>query len=292
MKNTLKRIGIALAGLVGLLAVAVLGLTLSANARLNRTYRIEPGPVVVPSSTAAITEGARLASFYCSDCHGADMAGADFFAQAALAVVDAPNLTPGQGGVGATYSDADWVRAIRHGVDPQGRALFVMPSNDFYHLSDEDLGEIVAYLKSLPPVDRASSDFSISVPGRLLLSLGAFGNVLPAETIDHDAPRPQAPQPGVSAAYGEYLVSSFGCRTCHGTELSGGRSPEPGSPLAPNLTPGGGLASWTEATFLATIRSRQSQWMPYESLARMNDDELLAIWSFLSSLPALETTTR
>ena len=292
MGKTLKRIGIALAGLVGLVGLAVLGLAISADTRLNRTYQVQPESVTIPTSDEAIAEGERLASFFCIGCHGEDLAGKDFFDEPSLAVVDSSNLTPGQGGVGSEYDDADWVRAIRHGVGHQGKPLFIMPSNDFYHLSDEDLGQIIAYLKSLPPVDRDSDDFVISIPGRMLLSLGAFGNALPAESIDHSAPRPQAPPAGVTPAYGKYLVKAFGCRTCHGEGLSGGRSPEPGSPLAPNLTPGGNLAYWTESAFIATIRTRESAWMPYESLARMDEAELKAIWLYLSSLPTLETTTR
>ncbi len=79
------------------------------------------------------------------------MGGADFFNDPALAVIDAPNLTPGQGGVGAHFSDADWVRAIRHGIDPTGRPLLIMPSRNYYHLSDEDLGKVIAYLKHALP---------------------------------------------------------------------------------------------------------------------------------------------
>ena len=71
-------------------------------------------------------------------------------------LLNAPNLTRGAGGVAAGYSDdAAWVRAIRHGLNPQGRALVIMPSEVFYFLSDEDLGALVAYVKSLPPVERS-----------------------------------------------------------------------------------------------------------------------------------------
>jgi hypothetical protein len=54
--------------------------------------------------------------------------------------------------------------------------------------------------------------------------------------------------------------------------------------VQPNLTPGGNLAFWTEAAFISTMRTRQSEWMPYESLAKMSDDELMAIWTYLASL--------
>ena len=58
-----------------------------------------------------------------------------------------PNLTAGAGGVGATNTDEDWVRAIRHGVGHDCRGLAIMPARFFYYLSDEDLGALYAYLK-------------------------------------------------------------------------------------------------------------------------------------------------
>lgn len=292
MKKVLKRIGIVLGGLIGVIILAVLGLSFSANARLNRTYQIQTEMVTIPTDSASIEEGKRLASFYCTGCHGEGLSGTDFFNDPALAVVDAPNLTPGNGGIGNQYSDADWVRAIRHGVDPRGKPLFIMPAKDFYFLNDEDLGQIIAYLKNLPPVDNAANEFSFATIGRVLLGLGVFGDVLNAETIDHTGTRPNAPSASVTTAYGEYLVKTFGCSTCHGAQLSGGQSPDPGMPPAPNLTPGGHLGSWTEATFISTIRTRQSEWMPFESLAKMSDDELEALWLYLQSLPASETTIK
>jgi mono/diheme cytochrome c family protein len=291
MKKVLKWTGVVLGGSIGVIILAMLGLSLRANARLNKTYQIQPEVVTIPTDRDAIAEGERLASFYCTGCHGENLGGTDFFSEPALAVVDTPNLTSGDGGIGNQYSDADWVRAIRHGVDPQGTPLFVMPAKDFYYLSDEDLGQIIAFLKTLPPIDNASNDFSFTIMGRVLLGAGVFGDVLNAETIDHAGPRPESPVFGATEEYGEYLVNTIGCHTCHGQELSGGQDPAPGAPPGPNLTPGGNLGGWTEATFITTVRTRQSEWMPFESLAKMSDDELRAIWTYLQALPELETTT-
>ena len=64
----------------------------------------------------------------------------------------ATNLTRGQGGLGADYTDQDLVRAIRHGVG-RGKSLVFMPSESFQRYSDEDLAAIIAYLRTIPPVD-------------------------------------------------------------------------------------------------------------------------------------------
>lgn len=289
MKKILKWLGIGVSGLLVLLLLLVFGLSWRANVRLNKTYNIMPEALTIPTDPAAIKEGKRLTAIYCANCHGDDLGGADFFNEPTLAVIDAPNLTGGAGGVGAQLRDADWVRALRHGVDPAGRPLFIMPSRNFYFFSDEDLGQIIAYLKTAPPVDRAANDRSTTFLGRVLMAIGLFGDLIDAETIAHTAPRPPALAPDVTVAYGKYLADTFGCRTCHGPQLAGGKDPDPAAPPGPNLTPGGNLGQWDEQTFLTTIRTRQSKWMGFEALNHMTDAELQALWRYLQALPPQET---
>ena len=46
----------------------------------------------------------------------------------AFGTLAAPNLTRGAGGLGSTFTDTDWVRAIRHGIHRDGTSLLIMPS--------------------------------------------------------------------------------------------------------------------------------------------------------------------
>jgi hypothetical protein len=62
--------------------------------------------------------------------HGDDMSGGSFL-EFPFGYVDAKNLTPGKGGAGAEFKDQDWVRAIRHGVNPEGTSLLIMPATAF-----------------------------------------------------------------------------------------------------------------------------------------------------------------
>ena len=87
-----------------------------------------------------------------------------------LARIVPPNLTRGRGGVGATFTDADFVRAIRHGVDPSGRQLLIMPSDDYNHFSDADLGAIIAYVRSLPPINTSLPSNDIRTLGLILFA--------------------------------------------------------------------------------------------------------------------------
>jgi len=151
MKNLLKWIGIAFGGLVGLLVLASVVLYVIGSARLNKTHEIQLENIAILTSESAITRGQHLVEVltFCQACHGDNLEGEVFIDESIIATVYAPNLTSGQGGVGAIYTDADYVGAIRHGVNPEARGLMIMHSDVFHNLSQEDLGAVIAYTKSL-----------------------------------------------------------------------------------------------------------------------------------------------
>ena len=123
MKKVLKWIGIVLAGLVGLLVLASIVLYAMGSARLNKTYEVQLENIAIPTSESAIARGQHLveALTFCQECHGDNLGGEVFIDEPMIGTVYTPNLTSGQGGVGATYTDGDYVRTIRHGVNPEGR---------------------------------------------------------------------------------------------------------------------------------------------------------------------------
>lgn len=294
MKRILKWIGIFLLAILGI-AVLVGGfLYINTGRRLSRTYDFPVEAVAVGSDTAVLERGEHLVTVLCTGCHGSDLAGTPFFQDDALGSVPSANLTSGAGGVAAQYDDEGWVRAIRHGVGYDDQALFIMPSRDFYHMSDQDLGAVIAYVKSLPPVENELGPKELTPLARILIAAGAFGDVINAEKIDHSGPRPTYPTKEASAAYGDYLSKLVGCTTCHGENMAGGKDPDPAAPPAPNITPGGEMQNWSEADFFTAMQTgvtpsgrELSDFMPWQSLAQMNDTELQAIWLYLQSLPTL-----
>lgn len=299
IRKIIKWIGIVLGSLVGLLllAFAVLYITGSVQwSRMHGQYDVPVENITIPTDQASIARGEHVAIIHmCGDCHNDDFSGISDSAPG-LITVSIPNLTAGAGGVGATNTDEDWVRAIRHGVGYDGRGLVLMPSGTWYHLSDQDLGALIAYLKSLPPVDNEMPETELWTLGRVMLALG----LLPPEivphviSIDHDAPRPIPPEPSVTVEYGLYLART--CMICHGPELNG-RTISMGGPeqyVALNLTPGGELQGWSEDDFIKTMRTgitpaghQINDVMPWEYFGQMTDDELKAVWMYLQSLPAL-----
>lgn len=300
MRTFFKWLGIVLSSLVGLILLAVLGLYVSTNIRLNKIYTVQVETITIPSDPASIERGRHVAVIrMCTECHGANLAGRMFLDDPVIGQIATTNLTSGKGGVGSELSDADWVRAIRHGVRPDGKPLLIMPAGEFYYLSNADLGAVIAYIKRIPPVD---NEFPANEIGPLFRVAMTFMDVviLPAEVIDHTALRPIAPEVGVTVEYGEYLAVT--CTGCHGAGFSGGPIPlaPPEFPPALNLTPGGELQGWTEEMFINTLRTGvtpsghqfKTEYMPWKQIGQMTDDELKAILLFLRSLPAKEQGNR
>jgi len=286
-----KGIGFVLAALVVLVLLLVVVLYIMGNTRASRKYNIQAEQITIPAGEAALESGRVWASSLgCTGCHGEDLSGDVLIDDATLGYIPTPNLTPGEGGAGSEFTDTDWVLAIRHGIDPhEERSLIGMPSANYAFLTKEDLGELIAYLKTIPSVDKELGEIRLTFMTKALVAAGAFGEAaLPAEVIDHKGIWPAAVASAASVEYGDYLVRVVGCRDCHGAELAGGKSPEPGAPPGPNLTPGGGFGGWSQETFITAMRTNQNKGMPWEDFALMSDHELAAIYMYLQSLPELE----
>jgi cytochrome c553 len=292
IKIILKWIGIILAGILGLLVLAAITLYIVTEQQLNKVYEVPPSGLVIPSNPATIARGKHLVDSFglCAGCHTENFGGESFNEGMLIGTISTANLTSGKGGIGSVFTDEDWVRAIRHGLNPEGKTLINMPSNAFYHLSDEDLVAIIAYLKTVPPVDHEIPKTSLGLMARYFILLTP--DLLPAQAIDHKGPRPVAPQPGVSVEYGEYLA--LACKACHGQDLAGGTQPGEGL----NLTPAGDLGQWTEADFLTALRTGTTpdgkalnpDLMPWQMIGKMTDDELKAIWLYFQTVPPVEVT--
>ena len=297
MKRILTWIGLGLGLILGLSLITAGLLYARGAARLSRVYAVPDESLTLPDDPASLARGRHLAEHIslCTGCHGPNLAGQTFLDEPALGFIPAPNLTAGRGGLGQSYSDADWERAIRHGLNQQGQSLIIMPSEALQAYSDADTAALIAYLKSAPPVDNVLPARRLGPLLYLLTGAGQF-NALTAELIDHEAPRPPAPAIGVTAEYGEYLTWVGGCQICHGEGLVG-RTVEDGvpPPAGPNLRPDGPLGHWSEAEFITALRTGQRpdgsfiipDEMPWPAFSGMSDEELRAIWAYIHSHPVV-----
>ena len=285
------RIGGALVAVLVLVAGTVYAMSQS---RIDATFDVPAWTgKAPPTSEEVLARGAHVATVRgCLDCHRPNAAGGLFADAMPVMRLVPPNISPG--GVTKSYTDADWERAIRHGVRPDGRGIPFMPSIDNAHLSDDDLGALIAYMRSLPPAADAHEPTSIGPLGRVLFVMGELP-YLHAELIDHTAPDRPAPTPGPTAEYGAYLAEA--CAGCHGSRLSGGPIPgvPPDWPEAANLTPhASGLGGWTEAQFTTALttgvrpdgRQIDPQHMPWKQFSKLTADEVQALWLHLRTIEA------
>jgi mono/diheme cytochrome c family protein len=269
MKKILKWTAILLGGLVVLTFLAGLVMYPIGLNKLQHSYSaIQIEALPVPTDAAAVDRGKHVAGMRaCSKCHGDNLGGKLLSGDAFIGTLPAANLTAGEGGIGASYTDTDWVRAIRHGVKPDGRAAVFM--NDYSTLSDQDLGDLIAYLKQIPPVD---SQFPAAQYGPLIPVVFGSGLYPPAaEKMDHGAPRPADPAPGATREYGQYLSAI--CSECHGKSLAGK------------------LEQWNQQDFIGAVQTGVrpdgqplSKAHPQKAFAEMNDTELTALWLYFQSV--------
>ncbi|UCD42234.1 MAG: c-type cytochrome [Chloroflexota bacterium] len=291
MRKVLKWVGIGIGVLVGVVIAAAVLLYFMGGTRLSKTRQVQPLAIAIHNDEAALARGEHLVKAACASCHSDDLSGTAFLADPAIGTIYAANIT----GLGERRTDEELVLAIRHGIGPGGRQLVIMPSESFIHFSEEDLNAVIAYLKTVPRTGEDTPEPKLAPLGQIMLAAGMFGQVFPAEYIDHDQPFNEMPEISANREYGEYL-SRF-CTSCHGEDLSGKASGDPNGPFAPNLTPGGGLANWTEDDFIQTIRTGVNPYnyhldpdfMPWKSFAKFEDEELQAIWIYLKSMPAITT---
>ena len=164
-----------------------------------------------------------------------------------------------------------------------------MPSNMFYQLSNEDLGKIIAFLRSLPVSEGPLADVWVGPRWRLDLLQWQWGLkqevYLPlAEEIARDAPWIGADIEPAERNRGRYLATTV-CSECHGMKLHGDIE---GS--TPNLAI---VAAYSEADFFRLMRTATPLGgrelglmgeMARERFVHLTDEEVLALYSYLHTL--------
>ena len=309
LRGALVGVGVIAAGA----GVAWLGVERAVARAMDQTWTAHGGDFAIPpppldvdptlppdpsaAQAAAVARGAHLveARYGCIECHGADFGGGTMIDDPLIGSLRGPNLTLGRGGVTAGYTAADWDRKVRHGVRPDGRSGW-MPSDDYVRMSDRELGDIVTYLRSLPPVDREVPPVHFGPLGKVLVATGQLPIAAARiPTVDHHPAEPPATADTVD--FGDHLLAV--CTGCHRANLEGGPIPG-GAPdwrPAANLSPhADGLAAWTRDDFVRAMRTGvrpdgsafgvpMAMMVPYG--ARSTDTELHAMWTALQARPAV-----
>lgn len=213
------------------------------------------------------------------------------------------NITPY--GVG-DWTDGELFRVITTGVDKNGDAIFpVMPYKYYGKMAKEDIYSIIAYIRTLDPVESTAPPRELDFPLNIVLNL---------EPVNAE---PQAmPQPEDRVAYGKYLTNASGCIECHtqaddkghiyeDLAFSGGRAFElPGGTLrSANITPHNtGISYLDEDQFIVLFKKYQdssyqvpsvnmtdyNSIMPWMMYSAMSERDLRAIYAYLQTVKPME----
>ncbi len=223
----------------------------------------------------------------------------------------AKNLTPYNL---SSWSDGEIFRAITAGVDNEGNSMFpIMPYTNYSQLDPEDIYDIIVYIRSLEPIAHEVPESKSAFPMNFII------NTIPM--VPEFSEKPDISDP---VAYGKYLVTAGSCADCHTpVDERGGRLPGmnfaggmefhvPGGLVtSANITPDmqTGIGAWTEEAFLSAFRRFEdfqnplntdlvepgefNTSMPWRMYSKMSDDDLKAIYAYLSTLePVNNSMTR
>ncbi len=250
----------------------------------------------------------------CAACHAAP--GAEGEARKVLAgghelasdfgTFVAPNISPSPQGLGA-WTLPDFANAMLRGVGRDGRHLYpAFPYTAYARMQPQDVADLFAYLKTLPPSDNVAPPHRIGFPFNIRRGLGLWKHLYLTT-----APAVQLANPSDEVKRGQYLVEALGhCGECHTPRdaigglklkqwLAGAVSAEKGADgqrgIVPNITPGGGIKDWSAGDIAYAL---QSGFTPdYDSLggsmtdvvanmAHLTDADRAAIAAYLKAIPA------
>jgi hypothetical protein len=211
------------------------------------------------------------------------------------------NITPA--GIGS-WTDGEVARAITSGLSRDGRPMFpIMPYPNYAHLCSDDLNAIIAFIRTLPPVNHPNRHGKLDFPMNIIV------RTIPSPAVPSACPSPAA------SDYAKYVTTIAGCVECHtqqvrgkhkaGMEFAGGWTfplPSGGHVTSANITPDPetGIGNWTREEFIARFKAYASPnaavpvsaggmntIMPWTMYAGMSAGDLGAIFDYLRGQPAV-----
>jgi mono/diheme cytochrome c family protein len=272
-----------LGGLVVVTAIALSTLFVLSDRVINKRHEFKEYAISVPTDSVSLAQGQRLVKMRCAGCHGDSLQGGPFFDEPMIASIPAPNVPARL----ANLTDAEFAGFLRSGVRKNGTSPFVMPPPGFYHISDADLGSLIAYLRKLPVPENTTPPNSYRLMGRLGVLMGQFKTAVAA--FDTTQERVGQDSAWATTRHGEYLARVI-CTECHGLTLTGAAGPPAATPsiamaagysadeFTALLRTGTPRVPTTQLTLMAETARR--------SLTHLTDAEIAAIYSYLKALPA------
>ncbi|MBH5401124.1 cytochrome c [Bradyrhizobium sp. CNPSo 4010] len=218
----------------------------------------------------------------------------------------APNISPDPADGIGRWSEADFVNAVMRGISPAGAHYFPAFPYTSYHLASiEDVRDLFAYLKTLPPVSGKVRDHALPLPFNIRRNVGIW-KLLFMDSAPFVADAARSPQWN----RGAYLVNGFGhCAECHsprnalggiiaGQRFAGGPNPE-GEGWVPNITQKR-LGEWSAKDIAYFLKTGElpdgdsvggAMTRVIKNTSQLSDEDLAAMAEYLKSLPPVDGPT-
>lgn len=207
------------------------------------------------------------------------------------------------------WTDGEILRAITQGVDKDNKALFpIMPYPFYNSLTQEDAESIIAYVRTLKPIENVTEESELDFPLNFIVKTIPLKTYTPTKPVDKSD----------SVSYGKYLFTIGGCQGCHtpsdkgepipGKELAGGEEFNLpwGTIRSANITPDPetGIGKWSKEVFINTFKSFESDSaknihvssnefntiMPWTMFAGMTKEDLSSIYYYLRTVKPVKNS--
>lgn len=213
-----------------------------------------------------------------------------------------PNISPDPNAGIGNWTLAEFGNAMTRGVGPSGEHLYPsFPYGSYARMSPKDIGDLFAYLKTLPASANVAPPHELGFPFNIRMAVGGWKFLYFSDT-----PRVELASADEKVKRGQYLVEGPGhCGECHtprnalggfeaGKWLAGGPNPE-GQGTIPDITPGGPIGSWSEADIVNYLETGftpdydsagGSMVEVQKNMAHLPKSDLEAIAAYLKAVPA------
>jgi len=219
----------------------------------------------------------------------------------------APNISPDPADGIGRWSEADFVSAVMRGVSPEGKHYFPAFPYTSYHLAKvEDVRDLFAYLKTLPPVSGKVRDHDLPFPFNIRRNVGIWKSLFMdgKPFVADGAKSPQWNR-------GAYLVNGFGhCAECHSPRnllggiiaaqrFAGGPNPE-GEGWVPNITQKG-IGEWSAKDIANLLKTGElpegdsvggAMTRVIKNTSQLSDEDIAAMADYVKSLPPVDGPPR
>ncbi|MES2751422.1 MAG: c-type cytochrome [Pseudomonadota bacterium] len=248
----------------------------------------------------------------CASCHAVvgeprTMLGGGLKIPSPFGTFRAPNISPHKtNGIGS-WTEADFVTAMKKGTSPAGAHYFpAFPYGSYQKATTQDVRDLFAYIKTLPPLSGRIRDHDLEFPFNIRRLVGGWKFLF----VD-DKPFVADPKQTAEWNRGAYLVNGLGhCAECHSPRnflggivssqrMAGGPNPE-GEGWVPNITQKG-LKNWSEKDVAYFLKSGElpdgdkaggSMARVIKNTSQLSDTDRAAMAAYLKSLPAIDGPAR